>query len=265
MEKIDQALRILYQRYSMGDLKRVEDIMTYAIPCHRGANEEQHARLVHVPGAATREDVIAIANMFEGTVEERAARMAKIVLGNPDTNQDISDLIDMSFDPGLKCDKEGRICHGNTDFETPNGTAQLLYSSMHENLGHCHPMVQAVHMRARLPKEVRPAALYNAMQCAKAYSNCPVCQKNDPVGSANNKIWILNTYCQSHLAQLSEPAYEEFMLRHKEYRQVRGLPDREEVELPDSGGGDANPEPAATESKQYKIISFIFAKYYFIV
>ena len=128
MEKIDQALRILYQRYSMGDLKKVEDILTYAIPCHRGAHEEQHARLVHVPGAATREDVIAIANMFEGTVEERAARMAKIVLGNPDTNQDISDLIDMSFDPGLKCDKEGRICHGNTDYECKLCVARPSYS-----------------------------------------------------------------------------------------------------------------------------------------
>lgn len=243
-KKVDQALRILYQRYAMADLKQAEDIVTYSIPCHRGANEEEHAQLIHVPGAATREDVVEIANMFEGTAEERAARLAQIVLGSPDTNQDLSDLISMAFDPGLRCAKEGRMCYGNTDKESPEGAALMLYESMHENLDHCHPMVQAIHMMARMPDDIRPAPLYHAMHCGQAFSNCRRCQENNPTESYNNRLWILNAYCQLNLAQMSAPAYLEFTIRDKEYRQERGLPARAEAGPPDGDDG-ADPAPMA--------------------
>ena len=244
MEKVNQALRVLYQRYAMADLKQVEDIVIYSIPCHRGANEEEHAQLIHVPGAATREDVVEIANMFEGTVEERAARLAKIVLGNPDTNQDLSDLVSMAFDPGLRCAKEGRRCYGNTDKETPEGAALMLYESMHENLDHCHPMVQAVHMTARMPDDIKPAPLYHAMHCAQAFSNCGHCQRTNPTESYNNRLWILNSYCQLSLAQMSAPVYMEFMLRDKEYRKEHGLPARTDAGPPDGDDG-TDPAPMA--------------------
>lgn len=244
MEKVNQALRVLYQRYAMADLKQVEDVVIYSIPCHRGANEEEHAQLIHVPGAATREDVVEIANMFEGTVEERAARLAKIVLGNPDTNQDLSDLVSMAFDPGLRCAKEGRRCYGNTDKETPEGAALMLYESMHENLDHCHPMVQAVHMTARMPDDIKPAPLYHAMHCAQAFSNCGHCQKTNPTESYNNRLWILNSYCQLSLAQMSAPVYMEFMLRDKEYRKEHGLPARTDAGPPDGDDG-TDPAPMA--------------------
>ena len=244
MEKVNQALRVLYQRYAMADLKQVEDIVIYSIPCHRGANEEEHAQLIHVPGAATREDVVEIANMFEGTVEERAARLAKIVLGNPDTNQDLSDLVSMAFDPGLRCAKEGRRCYGNTDKETPEGAALMLYESMHENLDHCHPMVQAVHMTARMPDDIKPAPLYHAMHCAQAFSNCGHCQRTNPTESYNNRLWILNSYCQLSLAQMSAPVYMEFVLRDKEYRKEHGLPARTDAGPPDGDDG-TDPAPMA--------------------
>ena len=244
MEKVNQALRVLYQRYAMADLKQVEDVVIYSIPCHRGANEEEHAQLIHVPGAATREDVVEIANMFEGTVEERAARLAKIVLGNPDTNQDLSDLVSMAFDPGLRCAKEGRRCYGNTDKETPEGAALMLYESMHENLDHCHPMVQAVHMTARMPDDIKPAPLYHAMHCAQAFSNCGHCQRTNPTESYNNRLWILNSYCQLSLAQMSAPVYMEFMLRDKEYRKEHGLPARTDAGPPDGDDG-TDPAPMA--------------------
>ena len=244
MEKVNQALRVLYQRYAMADLKQVEDVVIYSIPCHRGANEEEHAQLIHVPGAATREDVVEIANMFEGTVEERAARLAKIVLGNPDTNQDLSDLVSMAFDPGLRCAKEGRRCYGNTDKETPEGAALMLYESMHENLDHCHPMVQAVHMTARMPDDIKPAPLYHAMHCAQAFSNCGHCQRTNPTESYNNRLWILNSYCQLSLAQMSAPVYMEFVLRDKEYRKEHGLPARTDAGPPDGDDG-TDPAPMA--------------------